>query len=302
MLGQRSTHEAKLFPRPVRALAWAACIRLSITEQRLKPRVLFPSTVLQDSATACKNQWQNNLRLKSELPETCRQIKASQRIQGTNSQALGMGTVEERGLELAVAWLIIGNQMLLMVRYTGLQGKLFRGVVGACSVGAEAWLKKALHTTFEMSSGCQSWVWPAQVLCNDKERVGYIRKQAFQEEEMWGTTFRCEEKAPNHDLLVCVHVLSDWGLSWFTKASVLNVFLAGGSDDAWADAEDISEEDSALRFVCITGMRKRESGHKLTGSATHFCSFLVWVLGIGLRPITRLRVLLSLLLEKSLEY
>uniref|UniRef100_A0A8C3UPT5 Myotubularin related protein 14 n=1 Tax=Catharus ustulatus TaxID=91951 RepID=A0A8C3UPT5_CATUS len=34
---------------------------------------------------------------------------------------------------------------------------------------------------------------------------------------------------------------------WFTKASVLNAFLAGGSDDAWADAEDISEEDSALR-------------------------------------------------------
>lgn len=125
--------------------------------------------------------------------------------------------------------------------------------------------------------------------------MGYIRKQDFQEEEMWGTTHRCEEKAPNHDLFVYVHILSDWGSSWFTKASVLNAFLAGGSDDAWADAEDISEEDPALRFVCIIGMRKREFGDKLTGSATQFCTLLVWVLGVGLRPITRLRVLLSLL-------
>lgn len=132
--------------------------------------------------------------------------------------------------------------------------------------------------------------------------MGYIRKQDFQEEEMWGTTLRCEEKAPNHDLFVYVHILSDWESSWFTKASVHNAFLAGGSDDAWADAEDISEEDSALRFVCIIGMRKREFGDKLTGSPTQFCSFLVWVLGVGLRTITRLRVLLSLLLEKSLEY
>lgn len=82
-----------------------------------------------------------------------------------------------------------------------------------------------------------------------------------------GTTLRCEEKAANHDLSVCVHILSDWGSSWFTKASALNAFLAGGSDDAWADAEDISEEDSALRFVCIIGMRKREFGDKLIGSA-----------------------------------
>lgn len=194
------------------------------------------------------------------------------------------------------------ESMLLMVRCTGLQGKLFIGVVGVCSVGVEAWLKKALHTIFEVSSGCKSWIWPTRILCNDKERVGYIRKQNFQEEEMWGTTLKCEEKAPNHDLFVCVHTLSDWGLSWFTKASVLNASLAGGSDDAWADAEDISEEDSALRFVCIIGMRKRGFEHNLTGSATQFCSFLVWVLGIGFRPLTRLRVLLSLLLEKSLEY
>lgn len=94
----------------------------------------------------------------------------------------------------------------------------------------------------------------------------------------------CGERGPNHDLFGHVHVLSDWGLSWFTQASVLNAFLAGGSDDAWADAEDISEEDSALRFVCITGMGKREFGPKLTGSATQFCSFLGWALGAGLRP------------------
>lgn len=73
-----------------------------------------------------------------------------------------------------------------MVRYTGLQGKLFGEEVDVCSVGAEAWLKKALHTIFEVSSGCQSWVWPAQILCNDQERVGCIKKQDFQEEEMWG--------------------------------------------------------------------------------------------------------------------
>lgn len=39
---------------------------------------------------------------------------------------------------------------------------------------------------------------------------------------------------------------------------IFNAFLAGGSDDAWADAEDISEEDSALRFVSVAEMRKRE--------------------------------------------
>lgn len=96
------------------------------------------------------------------------------------------------------------------------------------------------------------------------------------------------ERAPNHDLIGCVHVLLDWGFSWFTQASVLNAFLAGGSDDAWADAEDISEEDSALRFVlCITGMGKREFGPKLTGSATQLCSFLGWALSTGLRPSPR---------------
>uniref|UniRef100_A0A669P1F2 Myotubularin related protein 14 n=1 Tax=Phasianus colchicus TaxID=9054 RepID=A0A669P1F2_PHACC len=36
-------------------------------------------------------------------------------------------------------------------------------------------------------------------------------------------------------------------LCQFTQVSFLNAFFAGGSDDAWADAEDISEEDSALR-------------------------------------------------------
>jgi len=43
-------------------------------------------------------------------------------------------------------------------------------------------------------------------------------------------------------------------LCCFTQVSFLNAFFAGGSDDAWADAEDISEDDSALRFVCITDM------------------------------------------------
>ena len=94
------------------------------------------------------------------------------------------------------------------------------------------------------------------------------------------------------------HVLSDWGLSWFTQASVLNAFLAGGSDDAWADAEDISEEDSALRFVCITAVRKREFGPKLSHSILLFSR-----LGIGYRleTITRLGVFLflPLLLKKS---
>lgn len=94
----------------------------------------------------------------------------------------------------------------------------------------------------------------------------------------------CGERAPNHDLFRHVHVLSDWGLSWFTQISVLNAFLAGGSDDAWADAEDISEEDSALRFVCITGIGKRQFGPKPTGSATQFCALLGWALGTGLRP------------------
>lgn len=84
----------------------------------------------------------------------------------------------------------------------------------------------------------------------------------------------CAERVPNYYLFGHMHVLSEWRLSWFTQALVLNAFFAGGSDDAWADAEDISEEDSALRFVCITGMGKREFGPKLTCSATQFCSFL----------------------------
>lgn len=144
--------------------------------------------------------------------------------------------------------------------------------MGVYSVRAEAWLKKTLHIIFEVSSSCQSSVWPAQVLHSDSESLGYIRKQDFQEEALWGTTLRCEEKALSHDLFVCIHILSDWGSSWFTKASLLNAFLAGGSDDAWADAEDISEEDSAFRFVCMIGMRKREFADWLSHSVLLFSS------------------------------
>lgn len=64
------------------------------------------------------------------------------------------------------------------------------------------------------------------------------------------------ERAPNRDL-GHMHVSSDWGLSWCTQVSV-HAFLAGGSDDAWADAEDISEDDPALRFVCMAGLGKLE--------------------------------------------
>lgn len=75
---------------------------------------------------------------------------------------------------------------------------------------------------------------------------------------------KCGERMPNHDPFGCMHVLSYGRLSWFTQASVLDAFLAGGSDDAWADAEDISEEDPALRFVYITGIGKQEFGPKPT--------------------------------------
>uniref|UniRef100_A0A8C5T8S6 Myotubularin related protein 14 n=1 Tax=Malurus cyaneus samueli TaxID=2593467 RepID=A0A8C5T8S6_9PASS len=42
-----------------------------------------------------------------------------------------------------------------------------------------------------------------------------------------------------------------------------NYIFSGGSDDAWADAEDISEEDPALRFVHITGLFDKVRGHDI---------------------------------------
>lgn len=153
-------------------------------------------------------------------------------------------------------------------------------------MGAEAWLNKALCSTI----GVSCWLSVAGLTCLGplqwQGKSGLLEKGLFRKTKSRELlrALMCGERAPNHDLFGCMHVLSDWRLSWFTRAPVLNAFLAGGSDDAWADAEDISEEDSALRFVCITGMRKRKFESKLTGSATQFCSSLGWALGPGLRP------------------
>lgn len=80
--------------------------------------------------------------------------------------------------------------------------------------------------------------------------MGYITKHALQEGEMGRIVERNMERWCQSITPYACRA----GDCWFTQVSFLNAFLAGGSDDAWADAEDISEEDSALRFVCITDM------------------------------------------------
>lgn len=84
--------------------------------------------------------------------------------------------------------------------------------------------------------------------------MGYIREYVLQEGEMGRIVERNTEKQCQSIMFSDIVCLQNWRLCWFTQVSFLNAFLAGGSDDAWADAEDISEEDSALRFVCITDM------------------------------------------------